>query len=68
MLWKYEERTEQFFSGSHLRIDQLNFSQYSVKIAETCRRGQGKSLCLKSFYRLRPYTDHNQLCILCELE
>ena len=30
---KYEERTEQFFSGSHLRIDQFNFSPYSVKVA-----------------------------------
>ena len=53
-----------FSSSSHLRIDQFNFSPYSVKIAKTCRGGQGKSLCLKSFHHLRLYTDHNQLCIL----
>ena len=51
-----------FSPGSHLRIDQLNFRPYSVKLAKTCRRGQGKSLW--SFHHLRPYTDHNQICIL----
>ena len=56
---KYEERTEKFFSGSHLLIDQFNFSPYSVKIAKTCRKGQGRSLCLKSFHHLRLHTDHN---------
>ena len=49
--YKNEQPIEQFFSSSHLRNDQLNFNPYSVKIAKTCWRGLGKSLCLKSFHR-----------------
>ena len=61
MFWKYEERIEQFFSGSHLRT--VSISPYSINLAKTCRRGQSKSLCLKSFH----HTDHNQICILSML-
>ena len=40
----------------------LVFSPYSFKLAKTCRTGQGKPLWY--FHHLRPYTDHNQICIL----
>ena len=42
----------------------LILAHIQLKLAKTCRRGQGKSLCLKSFHHLRLYTDPNQLCIL----
>ena len=30
----------------YVSISLINFIPYSVKLANTCRRGQGKSLCL----------------------